>query len=363
MIEQDLIIVGAGPAGLSAAKVALEAGLRVTIFERGVAVGGQLVKQTHKFFGSKEQYAKTRGIEIAKILYNNLLPYRDHLTIELEATVVAIYHDYVVTVLEKEKYRKYKAKAIIIATGASEKMLGFVNNDLPGVYGAGAVQTLMNLYGVIPGKEVIMVGSGNIGLIVSYQLIQAGVRVKALVEAAPNIGGYKVHASKLKRLGVPILVSTTIKEVMGNDSVEKAVIVSLDENWEMIPGTERVIFADTICIAVGLSPLHQLLSMLEIEMRYIPELGGLVPLVNDHLETSMKNVYVAGDVSGIEEASSAMVEGSLAGLYAAKELKMPHHDHERLERDLHAQLTNLRFGPCGLKTRNGIKKLKESGPC
>ena len=96
-------------------------------------------------------------------------------------------------------------RLLLLRGGASEKFLAFENNDLPGIYGAGAVQTLMNLYGVLPGQEIMMVGSGNIGLIVSYQLLQAGVKVKAIIEAAPTIGGYKVHASKIRRLGNPHL--------------------------------------------------------------------------------------------------------------------------------------------------------------
>ena len=95
-------------------------------------------------------------------------------------------------------------------------MLAFVNNDLPGVYGAGAVQTLMNLYGVVPGNNILMVGAGNIGLIVSYQLLQAGIKVEAIVEALPKIGGYLVHAAKIRRLGVPIYTSHSLKEVYGN---------------------------------------------------------------------------------------------------------------------------------------------------
>ena len=359
MVKKDLIIVGAGPAGLSAAKIALEAGLNVTIIERSPILGGQLTKQTHKFFGSKEEYAKTRGIDIAKILIDELDDYLDNLEILSEATVVGMYKDYVLTIYQGNKYFKYQAKAIIIATGASEKVLAFENNDLPGIYGAGAVQTLMNLYGVLPGQEVVMVGSGNIGLIVSYQMIQAGVKVKALLEAAPTIGGYLVHAAKLVRLGVPILTKTTVKKAFGKDKLEKIQTVKLDDNWNYIDGTETEIKCDALCISVGLSPLHQLLSMAEIDMIYVNELGGLIPKKNENYETSMPHVYACGDVTGIEEASSAMVEGKLAGLMAAKGLEKPHPNHIELERQFKSQLMNLRQGPCGVKIREGLIKAGE----
>lgn len=359
MKERDLIIIGGGPAGLSAAKIALEAGCKVSLFDRNIQLGGQLIKQTHKFFGSEKQYAKMRGFAIAKQLIDLLGNYPEQLEIETEATVVAMYPDYVLSVYQKNQYRKYHAKSIIVATGAYEKVLAFENNDLPGIYGAGAVQTLMNLYGVLPGKEIVMVGSGNIGLIVSYQLMQAGVSVKAVLEALPTIGGYKVHASKLRRLGVPILTSTTIQSAIGTKAIEKIRTVRIDESWQEIPGTETEIFLDALCISVGLSPLHPLLSMAEIEMKYVPELGGLVPRINENQETSMRNVFVAGDVVGVEEASSAIVEGALCGLIAAKTLGFTHPQFDKLHADYETQLRILRQGPFGKKTRIGLEKLKE----
>ncbi len=358
MISKDLIIIGGGPSGLCAAKTAAEAGIHVMIIERSNQLGGQLIKQTHKFFGSKSQYAKTRGYDIAGILIKDLES-KPNLEIMKNATVVGLYPDLVVSVLYDGKYIKYQAKSIIVATGASEKFLAFERNDLPGIYGAGAVQTLMNLYGVLPGKEIIMVGSGNIGLIVSYQLLQAGVNVKAIVEAAPFIGGYKVHASKIRRLGVPILTKTTVQKAIGTDHIEAVELVSLDQAWRPIPGTETEMTVDALCISVGLSPMHQLLSMVNAETKFIPELGGFVPVVNHHHETSVPGIFVCGDAVGIEEASSAMMEGYLTGLYISKHLGFVHPNQKELQNLYETQLSMLRDGPFGTKTRVGLEKMRE----
>ena len=358
MKHYDLVIIGGGPAGLSAAKVAAESGLHSLIIERDHMIGGQLVKQTHMFFGSEKQYAKTRGIDIAKILVNDVLQHQDKIEIMTNTTVVGLYPDYVITLLHEDTYSKIQAQSIIVATGASEKFLAFENNDLPGIYGAGAVQTLMNVHGVLPGQDVVMVGSGNIGLIVSYQLMQAGVNVKMVVEAANEIGGYKVHASKLKRLGVDIRTNTSVKRAIGTDTLEQIVISKLDEKWEYIEGTEETIDVDVLCISVGLSPLSSLLSMMGVDMKYVPLLGGLVPIISHDHETSIQNVFVAGDVCGVEEASSAIVEGYYCGLIVAKRLGFTHPQYDELKQDYEAQLDNLRSGPFGEKTRKGLEELR-----
>ena len=357
MKEYKLVIIGGGPAGLSAAAIAAEAGLKSLIIDRDYKLGGQLVKQTHMFFGSEKQYAKTRGIDIAGILIDNALKYPDLIDVMSNTTVVGLYKDNVITILHEDIYTKIKADAIIIATGASEKFLAFENNDLPGIYGAGAVQTLMNVHGVLPGNKVVMVGSGNIGLIVSYQLIQAGVEVIAVLEASPSIGGYKVHASKLKRLGVDILTRTSIKKAIGRDTLEKIIVSNLDDKWEYINGTEKEIEVDALCISVGLTPLSTLLSMIDADMKYVSKLGGLVPVI-DHHETSIKNIFVAGDVCGVEEASSAIVEGYYSGLIVSERLGFRHPKHNELMKDYESQLENLRSGPFGKKTREGLSELR-----
>jgi sarcosine oxidase subunit alpha len=356
--KTNLAIIGGGPAGLSAAICAASSGAKITLIDDSLELGGQLIKQTHKFFGSKKQFAGVRGIEIAKNLLQKIKKYKN---IELicNATVTGYYEDGILTIVQGSNgdiFIKLLPDRIIVATGASENMLTFVNNDLPGVYGAGAVQTLMNLYGVVPGNNILMVGAGNIGLIVSYQLLQAGIKVEAIVEALPKIGGYLVHAAKIRRLGVPIYTSHSLKEVYGNDGVEKAVISEINKDFEFIPGTEKELKVDTICLAVGLSPLSDLLWQAGCQMKYIAELGGYVALRDDNMKSSLDNIYIAGDVAGIEEASSAMLEGKIAGLNAAVSLGYRVDNFLELNINLRKELKELRANPLSEKVKIGLKK-------
>ncbi len=356
--EIEIFVIGGGPAGLSAALAAASTGAHVLLCERDEEPGGQLVKQTHKFFGSEKQYAGERGIFIAKKLAEEACQ-QENIEILTEATVLGIYEDGIVTVLKDGKHLKFHPRKIIVSTGAAEKFLAFPNNDLPGIYGAGAVQTLMNVSGIKPAERVVMVGAGNIGLIVSYQLLQAGVEVACVVEAAPRIGGYLVHASKLARAGVPIKTGWTVKEAYGNGKLEGVILVQLDENWVPIPGTEADVPCDTLCLAVGLTPLSDLLFQADCHMEYVRELSGSVPVTDENLMTSVEGIYACGDVSGIEEASSAMVEGRLAGFAAAASLG---YDVERASRKVasaRAELDELRSGPMGARIRAGLKKVNE----
>ena len=359
MVKTDLLVVGAGPAGLAAAAAAAELGIKVLLVDEGHEIGGQLVKQTHKFFGSGEHYAGVRGIDIPRLL---LPEENQNITVHTNTTVLGCYEDGVVTALTGEDhYFKIKPRRLVAATGATEKFLSFPGNDLPGVYGAGAVQTLMNQYGVVPGNRVLMVGAGNIGVIVSYQLLQAGVEMAALVEASSKVGGYWVHASKLARAGVPILTRHTIVEALGESAVEGAIIAQLDENWQVVPGSQRQLEVDVVCLAVGLSPMIDLLRLAGCEMAYVPELGGYVPVRDDMLRTSEPWIFVAGDAAGVEEASSAMVEGRLAGVVAAGDLGADTKQVKNAVAACQASLESLRAGPVGEHIRAGIAKLEGSG--
>jgi len=355
LINTEIAIVGGGPAGMCAALSAADQGAKVMLMDRGKRLGGQLVKQTHQFFGSEEEQAGTRGIHIATLLEDAVKKHKN-IEIKTDAMVLAIYDDGIITLEEQGRHKKLISKKKIIATGASEKMLAFPNNDLPGVYGAGAVQTLMNEHGVIPGNSVLMVGAGNIGLIVSYQLLQTGVKVSAVIEAEPRIGGYGVHATKIRRLGVPILTSHTIKEAVGQECVEGAVICRLDNDGDPITGTKRKLDVDVICLAVGLSPLVELLRLAGCRMKYVSQLGGYVPLRDGNFQTTVPGVYVAGDSAAIEEASIAMTEGKIAGLSAAETLGYDR-NVDQLRAGYREKLWNLRAGDTTKHIRDGLEMI------
>ena len=363
----DVLVVGAGPAGLCASIEAAKQGLSVLLVDENMCVGGQLIKQTHKFFGSQNEKAGTRGIVISKILKKEIdeLKKSGKITLMLNSTVIGYYegeknlHKFIV--VKRKDYDGFlievNSKTAIFACGAMENMLLFPGNDLPGVYGAGAVQTLMNVFGVKPGKKVLMIGAGNVGLIVSYQLLQAGINVDRVVEAAPFIGGYHVHAAKLRRCGVPIYTSHSIKEVYGKDCVEGAVVVKLDKNWGPIKGSEEKVKCDTVCLAVGLTPSTRLLSQIGVKMNFVSEAGGHVAIHDSFMQTTVKGIFVAGDSSGIEEASTAMIEGKIAGVSAA--VLLGSKEGINLQKKFIEELIKLREGPFGEKARVAKKKIKK----
>jgi sarcosine oxidase subunit alpha len=358
--ETDIAVVGGGPAGLCAATAAARLGARVVLIDDNPRLGGQLTKQTHKFFGSKGHHCGTRGMDIVPLLEAELRA--TGAEVMLDTSVVGCFDGSILGLASRERFSKLRFRSLIATTGAAENTVPFAGCDLPGVYGAGAVQTLMNVFGVRPGRRVLMVGSGNIGLIVSYQLIQAGIEVACLVEALPRIGGYHVHAAKLARLGVPILTSHTIRAAHGKERVTGATICRLGSGFKPVPGTDRRLKLDTICLAVGLTPLVELLHQLNCHMVYVPELGGNVAWHDENLATSRPGVYVAGDVSGIEEASTAMLEGRLAGAHAAGRLLGCESRAEEVVNQAKAELCAIRQGPFGEKAACGKNRLAECVP-
>lgn len=356
MIKKEIVVIGGGPSGLAAAIEAAKRGAKVLVVDANNRAGGQLFKQIHKFFGSSAHRAGVRGMDIGTELLEEAENYG--VEIWLNSVAIGLFDEKTVAVEigaddEAKKVVNVKAEKIIICSGASENVVRFKGWTLPGVMGAGAAQTMVNINRVLPGKRILMIGTGNVGLIVSYQLMQGGADVVCLVEAAPKIGGYAVHASKLTRAGVPIKTRYTIVEARGKERVEQAVIGQVDENWNIVPGTEEVIDVDAITIAAGLKPLTELAMMYGCEMKFDPILGGWAPLHNRSMETTCEGIYIAGDITGVEEANTALEEGRLAGIDAA--CKLGYSSKAQCEEDkkrVWERLDGLRLGPHGEARHN-----------
>jgi NADPH-dependent 2,4-dienoyl-CoA reductase/sulfur reductase-like enzyme len=355
-MNNELVIIGSGPAGLSAAIEASKCGVKVLVIDENNQPGGQLFLQTHKFFGSKHHSAGVRGFQIG---YNLLQEAKD-LGVELlqNSAVWGIFPDLKIAFSDDMGKGGYvNAKNILIATGALEKPVFFEGWTKPGVMGAGAAQNMMHVYWVLPGKKVLILGSGNVGLIVAYQLAQAGADVVGVIDMLPKVSGYQVHAGKIRRLGIPIMTSLTIQKALGSPAVEGARLIKVDESGKHISGTEFEISCDLICLAVGLKPFDELCWSSGIKMKYMGGLGGYVPIHNDDMQTTKPCVYVAGDITGVEEANTAMEEGRLAGVAVAQKFgKISEKRAEQIKGEIRERLAHLRLGSFG-KERAKAKEM------
>jgi NADPH-dependent 2,4-dienoyl-CoA reductase/sulfur reductase-like enzyme/Fe-S-cluster-containing hydrogenase component 2/bacterioferritin-associated ferredoxin len=300
IVRVPALIIGGGPAGLSAAIELGRRGIETLLLDDKHRLGGKLILQTHRFFGSIEAvYAGTRGIDIATRLESEVRSFPG-VRIWLQSTALAVYSDKKVGVLVGgRRYVLVEPEILLVTAGAREKNLAFPGNTLPGVYGAGAFQTLVNRDLVKPTERLFIVGGGNVGLIAGYHALQAGIAVVGLVEVLPECGGYKVHRDKLARLGVPIYTSHTVVSANGADSVESVTIARVDEKFRPVPGTERSFGCDTLLIAVGLDPVNEFYEKAR-------EFG--LP------------AFAAGDAEEIAEASAAIFSGKIRGLEVARAL-------------------------------------------
>ncbi len=296
----DVLIIGGGPSGISAALELGKLGREVILVDDKSELGGKLVLQTHTFFGSiKDCYAGTRGIDIATKLAKEL---ESHASVKvwLDSAAVAVFSDKLVGIVRQGSYVLVEPKVLLNAAGAREKALAFPGCDLPGVYGAGAFQTLLNRDLVKPAERLFIIGGGNVGIIAGYHALQAGITVVGLVEAMPQVGGYRVHADKLRRFGVPLLTSHSVMRCEGGkEGVERIVIAQVDEKFKPLPGTFKTFEIDTVLVAVGLNPIDEL-------FRQARSFG--------------MEVFATGDAEEIAEASAAMFSGKIKGLEVAEKL-------------------------------------------
>jgi glycine/D-amino acid oxidase-like deaminating enzyme/thioredoxin reductase/Fe-S-cluster-containing hydrogenase component 2/bacterioferritin-associated ferredoxin len=309
----QVAILGAGPAGLAAREVLNEHKVDNIVIDNNESIGGQFNMQTHQFFffEKEQKFGGMRGFDIAKTLAGE-----DHTGIFLNSTVWDILESKRVAVKNIKTNEIYYVDAdhLVIATGAIPFMPPFENDDLPGVYTAAVVQKMMNIEFTLLGKNVLTVGAGNIGYLTSYQLMQAGANVKAIVEAMDKEGGFPVQANRVKRLGIPVMLSHILVKAIPNKNHDGIVgsVVAECENFKPIPGTEKIIDGiDAINICTGLVPDDQLLIK-----------GN---------EVFGRECHGVGDAIRIGEGTSAVLRGKQAAFEILENIGERYDYHHYLE--------------------------------
>ncbi|HOE05182.1 MAG TPA: FAD-dependent oxidoreductase [Bacteroidales bacterium] len=287
-------IIGAGPAGLAAREMLNQHGISNIVIDNNSKIGGQFLMQTHQFFffESEKKFGGMRGFDIATTLAGD-----DHTGIMLNSTVWDILEGHRIAVKNIATAEIYYVIAdyLIVAAGAIPFMPSFGNDDVPGVYTAAVVQKMMNNEYTLLGKNVLTVGAGNIGYLTSYQLMQAGATVKAIIEAQAFEGGFPVQANRVRRLGIPVMTGHILVEAIPNKNYSGVIgaVVAKCENFKAIPGTEKAIYGiDTINICTGLVPDDQLMIKGELVFG--------------------RNAYSVGDALRIGEGTSAVLRGKQA---------------------------------------------------
>lgn len=319
MINKNLVIIGGGPAGLAAAKSAYDAGERdIVILERQSELGGILNQCIHNGFGLHTFKEELTGPEYAQ-RYIDEVTSRD-IEYKLDTTVLAVSGDKVVTAVnESDGLLKYKAKAVIVACGCRERPRGGINvagSRCAGIFSAGTAQKLINIDGYMPGKEVVILGSGDIGLIMARRMTFEGAKVKAVVELMPYSSGLNRNIVQcLKDFDIPLLFSHTVVDIRGDGRISSVVIAQVDEKLAPIMSTAQEIECDTLLLSIGLVPEKELAEKAGVKIS--PITGGAI--VDESMMTSVEGIFECGNVLHVHDlVDFVSKESEDAGLSAAR---------------------------------------------
>lgn len=326
MESYDIVIIGGGPAGLAAAVSAKRGGISsILILERDRELGGILNQCIHNGFGLHTFKEELTGPEYAQRFIDQV----EELGIEyrLNTMVMEISREKVITAVNrKEGLFEIRAKAVILAMGCRERSRGALN--IPGyrpagIYSAGTAQRLVNMEGLMPGREVVILGSGDIGLIMARRMTLEGAKVKVVAELMPYSGGLKRNIVQcLDDYGIPLKLSHTVVDIKGKERVEGVILAEVDQSGKPIPGTEEEYPCDTLLLSVGLIPENELSDGMGVEMNSVT--SG--PVVNESLETNIEGVFACGNVIHVHDlvdfvSEEAAAAGKNAASYVKGELR------------------------------------------
>ena len=336
MKELELVILGAGPGGVAAAVEAARAGLSVTMLDENAKPGGQIFRQFHDGFDVTNPGMLGHDYARGRELLSEFDTVRNRVELLDNSMVWALSDGNELAFYRGEASHSVRYQKMIIAAGAYERPVPFPGWTLPGVFTAGGAQSLVKTQRVLPGENFLLAGTGPLQLALANQITDAGGRVAAIAEAGHienwfglikgTLGQWQLlgdaahYLYGVRKAGIPLWRNHLIVEARGHGQVEEAVVAEVDRNWRPKPGTYRTLKVDTLCVGYGFIPSVELTRLAECEHRYEPLLGGWIPIRNDHMETTARDVYAVGDCTGIAGSLVAIEEGRIAGLAAAQSL-------------------------------------------